>query len=96
MATDTLEFRNDDGHRYTALLSGEEVGHVTVDPIGSDGLLIKHTEILPAFEGRGFAGMLVRHVLEDAKRQGRGVIPVCTYAAAYIRKHPEFQSYVRK
>ena len=96
MATDTLEFRNDDGHRYTALLSGEEVGHVVVDPIGSDGLLIKHTEILPAFEGRGFAGMLVRHVLEDAKRQGRGVIPVCTYAAAYIRKHPEFQPYVRR
>lgn len=85
-----------DGHRYVALLAGEEVGFADVDPISTDGLLIKHTEISPAYEGRGFGGQLVRHMLDDARRQGRGVIPVCPYAAAYIKKRPELMEYVRE
>jgi len=84
------------GHRYAALLDGKEVGYADVDPISTDGLLIKHTEISPAYEGRGFGGQLVMHMLEDARRQGRGVIPVCPYAAAYIKKRPELIDYVRE
>lgn len=85
-----------DGHRYRALLAGEEVAFADVDPIAADGLLIKHTEAATAFEGRGFGGQLVRHMLEDARRQGRGVIPVCPYAAAFIKRHPELMEYVRE
>jgi predicted GNAT family acetyltransferase len=85
-----------DGHRYRALLAADEVGFADVDPIANDGLLIKHTEVAPAFEGRGFGGQLVRHMLEDARRQARGVIPVCPYAAAYIKRHPELMEYVRE
>ena len=94
---DPLQFTlANDGHRYVALLDGEEVGFAEVDPISADGLLIKHTEISTAYEGRGFGGQLVRHILEDAKQQGRGVIPVCPYAAAYIKKHPALMDYVRE
>jgi predicted GNAT family acetyltransferase len=94
---DTLQFDLvKDGHRYVALLDGKEVGFAEVDPIATDGLLIKHTEVSPAYEGRGFGGQLVRHMLEDAKQKGRGVIPVCPYAAAYIKKRPELMDYVRE
>ena len=96
MTTDQLEFRTEkDGHRYSALLAGQEIGHSEVDPIGQDALLIKHTEISPGHEGKGFGGQLVRHMLEDAKRQGRSVIPICPYSAAWIKKHPEYMEYVR-
>jgi len=94
--TEQLEFRLEkDGHRYSALLAGREIGHSEVDPIGNDALLIKHTEISPAHEGKGFGGQLVRHMLEDAKRQGRSVIPICPYSAAWIKRHPEYLEYVR-
>ena len=97
MNAEALEFRlRDDGRRYSALQAGEEVGYAEVDPIGADGLLIKHTEIAPKFEGRGFGSALVRHILEDSRRQGRGVIPVCPYAAAFIKRHPEYMPYVRE
>lgn len=96
MNAESLEFRLEkDGHRYSAWLAGNEVGHSEVDPIGQDALLIKHTEIDPGHEGKGFGGQLVRHMLEDAKRQGRSVIPICPYSAAWIRKHPEYLEYVR-
>ena len=85
-----------DGHRYRALLAGTEVGFAEVDPIATDGLLIKHTEVAPAYEGRGFGSRLVRHMLEDARRQGRGVIPICPYAATFIKRHPELMEYVRE
>jgi predicted GNAT family acetyltransferase len=85
-----------EGHRYVVLLDGQEVGFGEVDPISTDGLLIKHTEISSEYEGRGFGGQLVRHMLEDSRRQGRGVIPICPYAAAYIKKHPELMDYVRE
>ena len=92
---DALVFeRETTGHRYRAILGGEEVAYSEVDPIGSHGLLIKHTEVVAAFEGRGIGGALVVHMLEDARRQGRGVIPICPYAAAYIKRHPEYLEYV--
>lgn len=90
-----LEFQRDEGgHRYRALLEGEEVGFVEVDAISTDRMLIKHTEVLPDFERRGFGGALIVHVLEDARRLGRGVIPICPYASAYIKRHPEYMEYV--
>ena len=95
--TDILQFELiREGHRYRALLAGAEVAYSEVDPISTDGLLIKHTEVSTEFEGRGFGGQLVRHILEDARRNGRGVIPACPYAAAYIKRHPELMEYVRE
>ena len=92
-----LEFElADNGRRYRALLSGEEVAYGDVDPVASDGLLIRHTEVAVRFEGRGYGSALVRHILEDAQRQGRSVIPACPFAAAFIKRHPEYQEYVRR
>lgn len=82
--------------RYVAKRDGVEVAFSEVDPISADGLLVKHTEVLPAFEGQGIGGALVRHILEDARSQGRGVIPACPYAAAYIKRHPELMDSVRE
>ena len=95
--SENLRFElTDDGHRYVALLDGKEVGFAEVDPISTDGLLIKHTEVSPEHEGRGIGGRLVMHMLEDARRQGRGVIPVCPYAAAFIKRQPDLMEYVRE
>ena len=87
--------RAQDSRRYRALLDGQEVAFAECDPIGADGLLIKHTEVLPSHEGRGIGGALVKHILDDAKSQGRGVIPICPYASGWIRRHPEYQGHVR-
>ncbi|HYP70864.1 MAG TPA: GNAT family N-acetyltransferase, partial [Variovorax sp.] len=46
-----------------------------------------HTEVLEAFEGQGVGSALAKHVLAEARRQGKQVIPVCQFIAGYIRKH---------
>jgi predicted GNAT family acetyltransferase len=61
----------------------------------SDGSIVfVHTEVPPALEGRGIAGKLARAALEYAREHKLSVIPRCPFVAAYIRKHPEYQSLV--
>ena len=52
-------------------------------------LTIPHVEADPALRGRGTAGRLMEGVLGAARAEGWKVAPVCGYAAAYIRRHPE-------
>ena len=70
-----------------------EEGVVSLIDYRLDGevMSILHTEVPPAVGGRGIAGELTRVALETARKAGWQVRPVCSYAAAYIRKHPEYQ-----
>lgn len=54
-------------------------------------LAILHTGVPAAAGGRGVAGDLTRAALDDARAQGLRVLPLCSYAAAWIRRHPEYQ-----
>ena len=56
-----------------------------------DTLLMTHTEVPPAFEGRGIAAALVRAALGWARAEGLSVRPLCSYVAVYMRRHPETQ-----
>lgn len=52
--------------------------------------VITHVGVHPEFRGQGVAGKIVQVGLEYAKENSLRVIPMCPYAAAYIRKHPEY------
>ena len=57
-------------------------------------LSILHTGVPEAIGGRGVAAELTRAALELAHSQGWTVRPLCSYAAAYLRRHPEFANLV--
>jgi predicted GNAT family acetyltransferase len=50
-----------------------------------------HTEVPPEFEGKGVGSQLVKGALEIVKNDGKRVRPLCTFVAAYIKRHPEYQ-----
>lgn len=54
-------------------------------------LVLTHTGVPPAFEGRGVGSALVRAGLEYARAHGLTVVPTCSFVAAYVRRHPEYQ-----
>jgi len=82
--------------RYRMSVDGEEVAYVEYDPVGTASILIKHTEVPAAHEGKGYASAIVRHVLEDVRAQGRTVIPICPYTMNFVRKHREYLDVVRE
>ena len=49
-----------------------------------------HTEVDPAFGGRGLGGRLVAFALDETRAQGLSVVPLCSFVAAYIARHPEY------
>ena len=76
------------GRRYEARLEGELAGIVDYGRI--DGRIVAlHTEVLPAYEGRGIASALVRRVLADARRDGIKVTPRCPFFVTHFERHPE-------
>ena len=51
--------------------------------------VITHVGVSPELRGQGIAGRIVQVGLEYAKAKSLRVVPMCSYAAAYIRRHPE-------
>ena len=52
--------------------------------------VITHVGVYPELRGQGIAGKIVEVGLEYAKENSLRVVPMCSYAAAYIRRHPEY------
>lgn len=55
---------------------------------------LTHTEVPPAFEGKGVGSKLVKGALEMVKNENKKVNPLCSFVAGYIERHTEFQSLV--
>jgi predicted GNAT family acetyltransferase len=60
-----------------------------------DTITFTHTEVPSELEGRGIAGAIVKHALEQARAQQLGVVALCAYVAAYVRRHPEYSDLLR-
>ncbi len=52
--------------------------------------VITHVGVHPELRGQAVAGKIVEAALQYAKEKSLRVIPMCSYAAAYIRRHPEY------
>ena len=50
-----------------------------------------HTEVPPAYEGRGIAAKLNIAALKYAKKEGFKVRSYCSYTTMYIERHPEYK-----
>ena len=68
-----------------------EAGQLAVaDYRVQDGaMLLPHVEAAPALRGTGAAGRLMEGVFDAARRRGLKVVPICPYADAYLRRHPQ-------
>lgn len=88
--------RDDSSRRWDAVLDGEVIGHATWSPSMRDTrtVILGHTEVDARHEGHGVGAALVRGVLDDLRGRGMQVIPACSFAAAYLRRHPEYAALV--
>jgi uncharacterized protein len=53
------------------------------------GIMFTHTEVPKALEGQGIGKALILAGLASARERGLKVMPVCTFFAAYMKRHPE-------
>jgi predicted GNAT family acetyltransferase len=61
-----------------------------------DSFAITHVGVHPDLRGQGVAGKITQFALEYAKSKSLRVIPICSYAVAWIRKHKEYAELTKK
>jgi hypothetical protein len=57
-------------------------------------IVLTYAKVPPHLEGRGLGARMVRAVLDAIRIRGEKVVPQCSFVAAFIRRHPEYQDMV--
>ena len=63
--------------------------------IDGNSMVLRHTEGPAALSGRGIAAALTKYAMDSARERGMDVVPKCAYAAAWIKRHPEYADLMR-
>lgn len=77
--------------RYELYADDELAGEIRYRRL-PNALALVHTEVEPKRHGLG--NELVKGALDDIRARGVGVVPICPFVIAYIRRHPEYADLV--
>ncbi|MCM2473262.1 N-acetyltransferase [Rhizobium sp. CG5] len=58
-------------------------------------IIIDHTEVPDSLRGQGAGQALARYAVEDARRGGWKIIPLCPFFRAQLDRHPDWQDVVK-
>lgn len=72
----------------------KEVGYVSFE-ISNNILDIMHTVVKEEYQGKGYASLLIKEVIEYAKKNNYYLHPTCSYAVNYFIKHPEYNDLIK-
>ncbi|MBR1808818.1 MAG: N-acetyltransferase [Paludibacteraceae bacterium] len=73
-----------------------QAGEMTYKRPTRDRMVIDHTRVFDGFEGQGIARQMVLAAVAFARKEGRKIIPVCTYAQAVLTRTDEYKDVVAK
>jgi predicted GNAT family acetyltransferase len=80
---------NSSMQRFELPLAGGELARIDYRRT-SNVFWLDHAEVPSEFEGQGVGSQLVRGTLELLRARGERVVPVCSFVAAWMLRHPEF------
>jgi predicted GNAT family acetyltransferase len=90
--TDTvnIEFNEKNGN-FNITSEGKKVAIMTFVFAGPDKIIIDHTEVSPAFNGKGLGKKLVEKAVEVAREKNWKIIPLCPFAKKTFDRNPQFK-----
>jgi predicted GNAT family acetyltransferase len=82
--------RDDRARQRYELTVGDELAFIDYR---RDGRIVSmtHAEVPPALRGGGIGSALIAGALALVRERGEKVVPLCTFVAHYMRRHPEVQ-----
>lgn len=76
--------------RYFIEAPGGITAEMTFSRASETLIIIDHTEVPDIFRGTGTGVRLVEALIADAREAGTKIIPLCPFAAAQFKRHPEW------
>jgi predicted GNAT family acetyltransferase len=87
--TVNIEFNEKNGN-FNITTEGRKVALMTFVFAGPDKIIIDHTEVSPAFNGKGLGKKLVEKAVETAREKNWKIIPLCPFAKKTFDKNSQF------
>ena len=75
---------------FLAMENGHNVGELTYVYVKEKTIRIDHTLVHPSQRGKGLAHWLVEAAVAYARAEGLSIVPVCSFAVAEFKRHPEY------
>lgn len=85
--------RNDERSRYE-LHSPEALLAIADYRLDGETVVFPHTEVVLHRRGQGLGERLVKEALDDVRRRGRRVRPLCWFVREYIEEHEQYRDLV--
>ena len=76
---------------FIATFDGNKAGVMTYSWAGADKIIIDHTEVEPAYNGKGVGKEMVYKAVEFAREKNLKIIPLCPFATATFKKNEEIR-----
>ena len=84
-----LESKTEENRIYAEDGQGKVIAEVLF-PVHDGVADIEHTFVDDSLRGQGVAGMLVKMAVQQIHEKGLELTASCSYAAAWLKRHPEF------
>ena len=91
-----MDISNEDtpsGGRYMVTVEGHEA-EMTFSRASPKLIIIDHTAVPDALRGRGVGQALALHAVEEARRGGWKIFPLCPFFKAQSQRHEEWHDVV--
>lgn len=77
--------------RYLGRIEGREgEGELTYSRMSPTKIIANHTGVDESLRGTGLAKALVERLVDDARREGLTIVPLCSYIKVQAARHPEW------
>ena len=88
---DTVNFEfNEKNGNFNITTEGRKIALMTFVFAGPNKIIIDHTEVSPAFNGKGLGKKLVEKAVEVAREKNWKIIPLCPFAKKTFDRNPTF------
>jgi predicted GNAT family acetyltransferase len=73
----------------------KRAGMMTYSIAGPELIIIDHTEVEPAYNGKGVGKQMLYKIVEMAREKNVKIIPLCPYAASVFKKAEDIKDVLK-
>ena len=75
--------------------NNKRAGMMTYSIAGAELIIIDHTEVEPAYNGKGVGKQMLYKIVEMAREKNIKIIPLCPFAASMFKKSGDIKDVLK-
>lgn len=83
------------GGRYAAEIAGHNA-EMTFSRVNAGLIIVDHTGVPDALRGQGVGQALAVHAVEEARKGGWKILPLCPFMRAQALRHPAWSDVIQE